>query len=243
MDLQAVTYSVDGKPFTGYLADGSRGDGSPGILVVHEGGGLTTHVKERARMLAELGYVAFAADLFGESNPSLDRAKEIVRGLREDRPALRRRMYAALDVLKACRRVDTQKIAAIGFCFGGMAVLDLACAGADLRCVVGLHPGLDPVRTGERTACKAKVLLCLGEKDPVVTAQQRAAFIAEMNEAGVDWQMLLFGGVGHSFTNRDIDRWGFAGFAYDATADRRSWRAMCDLFEETLGPSHRTGGA
>jgi dienelactone hydrolase len=108
-------------------------------------------------------------------------------------------------------------------------VLELARSGAELACVVGFHPGLDAT-PGDASAIRGKVLVCAGEKDPVVTAEQRAAFVAEMSAAGVDWQLLLLGGAGHSFTNREIDAYGFPGFACDASADRRSWRAMCDLF-------------
>jgi dienelactone hydrolase len=243
MELEARSYAVDGRSFTGYLADGSQGSPgrrAPGVLVAHEGPGLTAHPKERARMLAELGYVAFALDLYGETQPPLERAKALVRELRADRAALRRRASAALDVLRAHPSVDPRRMAAIGFCFGGLALLELARGGADLACVVGFHPGLDPPAPGDAGALaefKGKVLVCAGDRDPIVTAEQRAAFAAELTAAGVDWQLLLLGGVGHSFTNRGIDAYGFPGFAYDAAADRRSWRAMLALFDEVLGPS------
>jgi len=236
MELEATRYEVDGKSFTGYLADGSGGLRAPGILVAHEGPGLTAHTKERTRMLAELGYVAFAMDLYGETNPPLERAKALVRGLRADLATLRRRANAALDLLEAHPSVDARRTAAVGFCFGGTAVLELARSGAEVACVVGFHVGLDTTAPLDASAIKGKVLVCLGNEDPVVTAQQRDAFVAEMAGAGVDWQMILYGGVGHSFTNRDIDAWGFPGFAYDAVADKRSWLAMRNLFDEVIGP-------
>ncbi len=239
MDLQAIDYEVGGKTFTGYLADGSGGRRVPGILVAHEGPGLTAHPKERARMLAELGYVAFALDLYGEKDPTIDRAKTLVRGLRADLATLRARAAAAHDLLRAHPRVDRGRTAAIGFCFGGTAVLELARSGADLAGVVGFHAGLDTTAPGDARAIRGKVLVCLGADDPIVDAEQRRAFVAEMTAARVDWQMHLYGGVGHSFTNRESDAWKFPGFAYDRQADRRSWQAMRDFLDDVLGASAR----
>lgn len=240
MELEATRYEVDGKAFTGHVGDGSGGRRAPGVLVAHEGPGLNAHILERTRMLAELGYVAFAIDLYGETDPPLERAKELVRELRADRATLRRRTIAAHELLKAHPSVDPARTAAIGFCFGGIAVLELARCGADVACVVGFHAALDTPTPADARAIRCKVLVCLGDADPIVTAQQRDAFVAEMAAAKVDWQMLLYGGVGHSFTNRDIDAFGFPGFVYDAVADRRSWLAMRNFFDEVLGPV--TGG-
>lgn len=236
MELEAISYEVDGKSFTGYLADGSGERPSPGVLIVHEDGGLTAHTRECARRLAELGYVAYAMDWFGETDLALERAKAIVRELRADRAALRRRASTALGLLAAHPSVDAKRLAAIGFCFGGTAVLELARAGVDVACVVGSHAGLDAATSGDASAIEAKVLVCQGDEDPVITAEHREAFVAEMTGAGVDWQMILYGGGGHSCTNPEIDAWGFPGFAYDAVADRRSWLAMRNFFDEVLGP-------
>jgi dienelactone hydrolase len=235
-DLQAIEYEVDGRAFLGYLADGSGGRRAPGILVAHEGGGMTAHPKERARMLAERGYVAFAMDIFGEREPTLEQAKAIVRSLRADLPTLRRRAGAGLQLLASSPHVDPARLAAIGFCFGGKTVLELARSGAAVRGVVGFHAELTTSAADGATAIRGKVLVCQGAADPVIGADQREAFAAEMTAAGVDWQMLVFGGVGHSFTNRGIDAWNMPGFAYDATADRRSWLAMCTFLDEVLGP-------
>lgn len=232
MSLQEIAYEVGGKSFLGYAADGSGGRDVPGILVAHEGGGLTDHTRERALMLADLGYVAFAMDLFGETNPSLEQAKAIVQGLRTDWSALRQRGHRALQLLKSWPHVDASRTAAIGFCFGGTAVLELARSGADLRGVVGFHAGLTALAPQEASALKCKVLVCQGADDPVITAEQRDAFSTEMTAAKADWQMIVYGGVGHSFTNRDIDAWQLPGFAYDAMADRRSWLAMRNFFAE-----------
>ena len=239
IDLQAIDYVVGGKSFTGYLADGSGGRRVPGILVAHEGPGLTAHAKERARMLAELGYVAFALDLYGEKDPTIERAKILVRSLRADLPTLRARAAAAHDLLRAHSCIDPAKTAAIGFCFGGTAVLELARSGADLAGVVGFHAGLDTTAPLDARAIRGKVLVCLGADDPIVNAEQRRAFIAEMTTAHVDWQMNLYGGVGHSFTNREIDAWKFPGFAYHLQTDRRSWQALRIFLDEVLGPIAR----
>ena len=234
MDLQPVDYAVNGKPYRGFLADGSRGRKAPGVLVAHEGGGMTNHPKDRARMLAELGYIAFAMDTFGEVPADMACAQEILRGLMADPDELRARATTALDVLKAQPNVDPTRLAAIGFCFGGTTVLELAKTGADVACVVGFHSGLTPARAATPGTVKAKVLVCMGAADPIIPAEQRAAFEAEMTAAGADWEMLVMGGVGHSFTNPGINALGLPGFAYDQTADRRAWAAMRQLFAETI---------
>jgi len=237
MVLQPLSYQVGGANFTGFVADGSEGRTVPGVLVAHEGGGyLNNHPKERAEMLAGLGYIAFALDLFGDPRPTLDEARAIVQQLRSDLPTLRARVKAALDLLKQQPNVDPGRTAAVGFCFGGTAVLELARSGADVACIVGFHAGLTTSAPDDAHAIRGKVLVCQGNKDPIITAEQRDAFAAEMTRAGVDWQMHLYGGVGHSFTNRDIDAWNIPGFAYHAAADQRSWRAMRDLFNEVFQP-------
>lgn len=235
MALRPIAYEHGGTRLTGYLTDGSGGRPSPGILVAHEGGGLTRHTKDKAIRLAALGYVAFAIDYYGEKDPDLERAKALGLALRKEPARLRGRVAAGFDVLLSQSNVDRSRLAAIGYCMGGAAVIDLARTGAPLACVVGFHSGFLPGMAEENRAIGGRLLLCHGEADPVVTAVQRDAFLAEMKEAGVDWQLHLYGGVGHSFTNPDIDRWNLPGFAYDERADARSWQAMLDLFDETLG--------
>jgi len=234
MDLQPIDYQVNGKPYRGYLADGSGGRKAAGVLVAHEGGGMTDHPKDRAKMLAGLGYVAFAMDTFGEIPADMPRAQQILRELMAAPDELRARATSALDVLKAQPNVDAGRLAAIGFCFGGTTVLELAKTGADLGCVVGFHSGLTPACAAAPGTVKAKVLVCMGAADPIIPAEQRAAFEAEMTAAGADWQMLVMGGVGHSFTNPGIDALGLPGFAYDKVADERSWALMRQLFAETI---------
>ena len=226
----------DGIRLTGYLADGSGGRAAPGVLVAHEGGGLGRHTKERARRLAELGYVAFAVDYYGEEDPPLERAMALGKALRGDRRLFQARLAAGLEVLRAQPNLDPARLAGIGYCMGGAAVIELARMGAPFAAIVGFHSGFLPGTPEENGAIKGKLLLCHGADDPIVTAAQRDAFLAEASAAGIDWQLHLYGGVGHSFTNPDIDSLGLPGFAYEERADRRSWAAMLDLFQETLEP-------
>ena len=236
MHTQDIEYRIDGKRFVGYLADGSNGRKTAGVLVAHEGGGMTGHPKERARMLAELGYVAFAMDTFGEVITDRAQAMTIIGQLTSDLTTLRRRARTALDLLKAQANVDASRTAAIGFCFGGTTVLELARGGADVRCVVGFHSGLATIAPQDAKNIKCKVMVCLGTLDPIIPALQRDAFIAEMQAGGVDYQMLLYGNAGHSFTNREVDAMNIPGFAYHAPTDQRSWQAMRNFFDETVRP-------
>lgn len=234
-ELLPIRYAGgDGVPLTGYLADGSAGGPAPGVLVAHEGGGLGRHTRQSAARLADLGYVAFALDMYGEEDPPLERAMALGKALRNDPARLRSRLAAALDVLTAQAGVDRSRLAAIGYCMGGAAVIELARMGAPFRAMVGFHSGFLPGAAEENGAIAGRLLLCHGADDPIVTAVQRDAFLAEASAAGIDWQLHLYGGVGHSFTNPDIDALGLAGFAYDEAADRRSWAAMLNLFEESL---------
>jgi dienelactone hydrolase len=219
MDLLPIAYRHEDREFTGYLADGSNGRPAAGILIAHEGGGLSRHTKERARRLGELGYVAFALDMYGEEDPTLERAKELGQALRSDGAALRGRVRAAFDLLVALPEVDRSKLAAIGYCMGGAAVIELARAGAPLACLVGFHSGFLPGTPAENRAIRARLLLCHGADDPVVSPALCHAFTAEMSAAGVDWQLHLYGGVGHSFTNPDIDAWNLPGFRHHPTAE------------------------
>jgi dienelactone hydrolase len=235
MELVPIRYDGgDGVALTGYLADGSGDRPAPGVLVAHEGGGLGRHTKDCALRLAELGYVAFALDYYGEESPPLERAMALGKALRGDRPLFRSRLAAGLGVLMAQPNLDPARLAGIGYCMGGAAVIELARMGAPFAAIVGFHSGFVPGTPEENGAIAGKLLLCHGADDPIVGSAQREAFLAEATAAGIDWQLHLYGGVGHSFTNPDIDALGFAGFAYDDAADRRSWAAMLNLFEETL---------
>jgi dienelactone hydrolase len=230
MISQNIAYTVgektaDGKAFVGYLVfDESHARPRPGILVCHEGGGLNEHARERARMLADLGYVAFALDMFGEAFASREHGIAVITALMNSPDVLRRHAGAALEWLKSHPNVNPSRTAAIGFCFGGLVALELARSGADLCCVVSFHGGLQSIAPHDGTRVSGSVLVCTGADDPFVGPEQRAAFEAEMTAGGVDWQMIVYGGARHGFTNKGIDPAKSPGSAYHRAADERSWR-------------------
>jgi dienelactone hydrolase len=229
-----VTYQHDGRSYVGYLAEPAGEGRRPGVLVIHGGGGLGPQARDRADKLAEIGYVAFAPDLFGEPVAGVEAAKAVVHRFTEDWAELRARCQAGLDVLTAQRSVDPDRTAAIGFCFGGQAAVEFARSGVGLKAVVGFHSQLDTHRPQDSAAIKAKVLICLGDQDCFVFREHREAFVENMTASGVDCQMLLFCGVAHSFTDPYADAVGLPGIRYDAAADRRSWAAMRALFDEVF---------
>jgi dienelactone hydrolase len=241
MISQNLDYTADGKARAGYIAyDAARPGRRPAVLVLHEGAGLGEHVRERARRLAGLGYVAFAPDLFGGPFESREQGIAVITGMTADPSGLRRHADEALALLKARPEVDPARIAAIGFCFGGWAALEIArggegVGGADLACVVSFHGGLRAAQPAAQGAIKGPILVCTGADDPHVPADQRAAFEAEMTAAGADWRINLYGGAQHGFTDAAVDPVKWPGAAYHASADERSWRAMLDLFDEALG--------
>jgi dienelactone hydrolase len=239
MKTQDIEYHADGARLVGYLAvDDSKAGPRPGVLVAPEGGGLVELTKSIARRLAEAGYVAFAMDYYGDGKPLADRNEVMPRinAFMAEPRTIRERASAALAVLAAQTECDPSRLAATGYCFGGTTVLELARSGADLKAVVGFHSGLGTTRPQDAKAIKAKILACIGADDPIIPAEQRLAFEKEMTEGGVDWRMNLYGGAGHSFTNPNSGALGMPGFAYHELTDRRSWAAMLDLFDETLGP-------
>jgi dienelactone hydrolase len=239
MKTEDIEYHADGARLVGYLALDDAWPGKrPGVLVAHEGGGLVDLTKSIARRLAEAGYVAFAMDYYGEGQPLSDLSEAMPRimAFMADPSGIRARAAAALKVLTDQPQTDADRLAAIGYCFGGTTVLELARSGADLKAVVGFHSGLGTARPQDAKSIRAKVLTCIGALDPIIPPDQRQAFEKEMTDGGVDWRMNLYGGAGHSFTNPDVGALGRPGFEYHAETDRRSWRAMMDLFDETLGP-------
>jgi dienelactone hydrolase len=230
MQSKDLPYSHDGLALTGFLAWDETATGPrPGVLVVHDAGGLGEHIKDKARRLAGLGYTAFALDLWGGGQPVTD-GPERITALARDIPRWRALTRAGLDTLAAQPQADASKLAAIGYCFGGTTVYELARSGADLRGVVGFHSGLAP-SSGEARNIKGKVLTLIGADDPLIPPAARLAFEEEMRGAGVDWQMTLYSGVVHSFTNPNANG-ARPGFKYDAQADARSWAEMRRFFEE-----------
>lgn len=235
---ERIEYDAGGMSAVGHLAL-PEGDGQrPGVLVCREGPGIDDNAKARTERLAsELGYVAFALDYIGggERLPDLQATMERLGSLRSDPDAISRLGQAGLDVLTSQQRCDRSRLGAIGFCFGGTMALELARSGADLAVVVGFHSGLSTARPADAGSIKGKVLVCIGAEDPLIPVEQRRAFEDEMRAAGADWGMNLYGGAVHSFTNPAAGQLGNPGIAYDERADRRSWTAMRQLFEEGLG--------
>jgi dienelactone hydrolase len=233
-----IPYEADGRTMVGTLALPDGADRRPGVLVCHEGPGLDDHARSRAARLAdELGYVAFALDYHGEGLPMADRGQMMARlgELREDPQRARAIATAGLDVLRGEARTDSDRLAAIGYCFGGTLSLELARGGADLKAVVGFHSGLAPTRPEDARNIRGKVLMLIGADDPIVDNAQRRDFEEEMRAAGVDWQLHVYGGAVHSFTNPRASGANLPGIAYDERTDRRSWQAMLDLFREVFG--------
>ncbi|MDQ0466066.1 dienelactone hydrolase [Caulobacter ginsengisoli] len=237
MKTTDIAYEADGASMIGTLATPDNLTGKvPGILVCHEGPGLNDHARDIAKRLAEAGYVAFAMDYHGGGQALTDMGEAMKRIMAwmADPTGIRARATAALGVLKAQPGVDTGRLAAIGYCFGGTTSLELARQGEDLKAVVGFHSGLGTARPQDAGNIKGKVLVQIGADDPIIPPQQRLDFEKEMTAGGVDWRLLLYGGAGHSFTNPLVDQLGRAGFAYNKSADQRAWRAMIDLFDEAF---------
>jgi dienelactone hydrolase len=236
VETRDVGYHVDGRSLLGWMALPAGEGTRPGILVAHEAHGLGEHAMTAAQRLAGLGYVAFALDYQGRpQNPTDDELQAGLEYLGTRPEAMRAYGRAALDVLVSEPRVDASRIAAIGYCFGANLVLELARGGAALKGVVGFHPGTADHDPASSRGITGQVLVCIGERDPFMTAQERAAFAEEMRATNVDWQMHLYGGVKHSFTNPAAGHFGSEEFGYDQAADQRSWRAMLGLFDEVLG--------
>ncbi len=237
LKTEVVEYRHGDAVLEGYLAyDDSFQGKRPGILVVHEWKGHNPYVRKRAEQLARLGYVAFALDMYGKGVRAKD-AKEAaaLAGIyKGDRKLMRARAAAGLDVLRSRPQTDTVRLAAIGYCFGGTTVLELARSGADLVSVVTFHGGLDTPTPEDARNIKGKVLALHGGDDPFVPIPQVEAFQEEMRKAGVDWQFVSYGGAVHSFTNPEAGNDNSKGAAYNERADRRSWAAMLGFFAETL---------
>ncbi len=236
MRTEDIEYRDGALTLRGLLAHDETLEGKrPGIVVVHEAWGLGEHAMERARMLAKLGYVALAADMYGDRRMASDlpAAMELIGDLRSDPAKLRARAGAAVATLKARHDVDASRIAAIGFCFGGTTVLELARGGADVKGVVSVHGGLQTTAPAQPGAVTPKVLVCTGADDPMIPPSHVVDFEAEMRNAGADWQVISYGGTVHSFTNPDAGKTvRLDGVAYNAQTDRRSWAAMRAFFDE-----------
>jgi dienelactone hydrolase len=232
---KSVEYKQGDTTLEGYVAyDNSVAKARPGVLIVHQWKGLGEYEKMRARMLAEMGYVAFACDIYGKGvrPASMQEAGAQAGKYKGDRPLLRKRVEAGLDTLLQQPGVDKRHVAAIGYCFGGTTVLELARSGADINGVVSFHGGLSTPIPEDAKNIKCRVLACHGADDPNVPPAEVAGFEKEMRDAKVDWQLIAYGNAVHSFTDKGAGNDNSKGAAYNEKADHRSWQAMKDLFAE-----------
>lgn len=235
MKTQTLEYKDGDVRLLGHLAfDDATSARRPGVVLFPEGGGLGNHTKSRAERLAKLGYVALAADPYGEARAARSAAEagELMAPLRDSPTKLRQRARAAVDALARVPMCDASRMAAIGFCFGGTTSLELARDGAPLKGVVSFHGVLSTAAPTKPGAVKAKVLVCAASEDVLVPAAQRNALEDELRQAGADWQLIVYGNAQHSFTNPDVDALKMKGFNYDKPADERSWAAMSAFFKE-----------
>jgi dienelactone hydrolase len=233
---KTVIYTHAGVSLEGYhVYDDATTGPRPGILVAHQWTGLSEHEKSHSRKLAQAGYNVLAADIYGQGiRPQAPEAGKEAGKYKADRPLLRARLLAGLEVLKADAQTNPSQLAAIGYCFGGTAVLELARAGTPLAGVVSFHGGLDaaPELAAQAGKIPAKLLVLHGAVDPYVPAEQVADFQKEMTTAKADWQMISYGGAVHSFTHPEAGDDPSKGAAYHAAAARRSWTAMLGFFNE-----------
>jgi dienelactone hydrolase len=228
---EPVTYRAGDTTLRGFLATTAAQDARPGVLVVHEWWGLNDYIRRRARMLAELGYTALAVDMYGDGRvaDTAGDAGALMTAVLNDRKAAEDRFAAGFDLLKAQPGTDGNRIAAIGYCFGGAVVLHAARLGLPLRGVVSFHGALGSMHTPTPGGVRAKILVCHGAADSLVPDSDVAAFKHEMDQARADYRFVTYDNALHSFTNPDADtngkKYGIP-LAYDAVADQRSWQDM-----------------
>ncbi len=234
IESQTVPYRDHHTLLTGFLAwDTSQSGRRPGVLIVHGGAGLDDHARGRALRCTEWGFVAFACDMYGEGVAgNRERVIQRITELRGNPETLCRRTQAGLDILSDHPLVDG-RLAAVGYCFGGMTVLELARSGTKLAGVVSVHGALDTVRPAEPAGIQAKVLVCHGALDPHVPMTHVASFSQEMTLAGADWQLIIYGGAMHGFTHENATG-NQPGVMYHAPSDLRSSLAIQSFLREVF---------
>ena len=231
---QTVAYSYNGKPMKGYVAwDDAKSGPRPGVLVIHEWWGLNDYIRGRARQMAEMGYVAFAPDMYGEGKVTAD-PKEAEKMSSAVFKELGPRAQAGLEALRKQKGVDAKRIGAMGFCFGGSSVLALAYTGADLKGAVTFHGGLFPPQPGQAAKIRAPILILHGDSDTFTEPKDVAATKKALDEGKVDWLMVSYARAVHGFTNPDAGKFNIPGLAYDEKAATRSWDEMRRFFETAL---------
>ncbi len=237
---EPVMYKSGDTNMQGYLAyDDSKIGKRPGILVVHEWWGQNEYARERARMLAELGYTALAVDMYGEGKQAghPEEAGKFAAEVRQNIPAATRRFQAAMQILQQHPTVDVEHIAAIGYCFGGGVVLEMARQGLDLDAVISFHGSLATTTPAQPGKIKARILVCSGADDKLVPPEQVEGFEREMKAAGTDYTLITYPGAQHSFTNPGADIYAEKfniPVGYNEEADKKSWQDMQDFLKETF---------
>jgi dienelactone hydrolase len=236
---ETVEYKDGDTTLKGFIAYDDATDAKrPGVLVVHEWWGLNDYVKSRARQLAELGYVAFAPDIYGDGFTTEDaKVAGEKSGEAKKNGWLRSRGELGLRQLLKNDRVDAANLAGIGYCFGGSTVLEMARAGANLKGVVSFHGGLQTEQPAKQGEVKAKILILTGEVDPLVPKEQVEAAEKEFKAAGADVKVIGYPGAKHAFTNPDADKHNLPPIGYNKAADEKSWQDMKDFFATIFGAS------
>ena len=234
------TYEIDGQPYIGYIAYDANSSGSPGVLVVHQWWGHDEYVRMRADMLAEMGYTALALDMYGGGKTAdhPESAQAFAMEVLSNLDAGAERFAAALDTLKRHPSTDSTMTAAIGYCFGGAIVLEMARRGLDLDAVASFHGILSTPTKADSGRVQAKILVLHGADDPFVPQEQVDAFKSEMDSAGVDMRFVAYPGVVHAFTDTSATRKGETfnmPLRYDAYADSASWAELSAFMAEVFG--------
>ena len=231
MKTEKITYQSGDKSFEGFLAQ-PEGDSNPCVLIAHTWAGRDAFVEEKAKLLTELGYAAFAIDMYGEGKigTSNEENAGMMQPLLDDREELARRALASLDAVSKIDNIDASKIVIMGYCFGGLVAMDLARTGVDIKGAVSFH-GFLAGPENSTNEIKAKILALHGDSDPMVGLDQIESFRQEMTSKKVDWQLHVFGGAMHSFTNPEANDPDF-GAVYSKNADERSWKIFTDLLME-----------
>lgn len=235
---QPIAYQHETVNLEGYLAyDDSLKEKRPGVLVVHEWWGLNDYARKRAEQLAGMGYVAFALDMYGKGRVTThpQEAGEWMKQIAGNVELWGQRALSGLKVLEKDPRVDPGRIVAIGYCFGGATVQQLAFLGVPLKGVVSFHGSPLAPTEDQAKRVKAKILICHGAADPMIPPEAIQNYVAAMEKSGLDWQMIFYGGARHSFTNPNADKVGMDALKYSESADKRSWDHMKGFFKEILG--------
>lgn len=233
LDGVSVDYKDGDVVLEGYLSKPAQDVVAPGVLIVHQWGGLGEYEKRRADMLAKMGYVAFAVDIYGKGvRPTGNDRGQFAGKYKGDRGLFRSRLKAGFEQIKRTPGVDSGKIAIIGYCFGGTGALELARSGADIRGAVSFHGGIGQGKIEEAAGIKASILVLHGADDPFVPQKEIDEFYAEMRAGKVDYSFISYGNAVHSFTEVEAGTDNSRGAAYNAEADQRSWAAMTNFLQE-----------